>query len=66
MQYIELNTKAKMPMVGLGVYKAIAEGEVEQAICCAVENGYRLLDTAAVYKNEDGVGRGVKQCGVAR
>lgn len=66
MQYIELNTKAKMPMVGLGVYKAIGEGEVENAICCAVENGYRLIDTAAVYKNEEGVGRGVKQCGVAR
>lgn len=66
MKYIELNTKAKMPMLGLGVYQAVGEGEVEGAIANALEAGYRLIDTAAVYKNEDGVGRAIKQCSIPR
>jgi diketogulonate reductase-like aldo/keto reductase len=66
MNYIELNTKAKMPMLGLGVYQAVGEGEVEGAIANALEAGYRLIDTAAVYKNEDGVGRAIKQCSIPR
>ena len=49
-----------MPLLGLGVYKAVGENEVEQAIADAADAGYRLIDTASVYKNEDGVGRGIK------
>ncbi|MCI7739053.1 MAG: aldo/keto reductase [Lachnospiraceae bacterium] len=55
-----------MPVIGLGVYKATGENEVERAICYATKAGYRLIDTASAYGNEDGVGRGVKQCSVSR
>lgn len=61
-----LNTGREMPMLGLGVYKATGPGEVEQAICWAADAGYRLIDTASVYTNEDGVGRGIASCGVPR
>lgn len=63
---IRLNTNEEMPLLGLGVYKATAENEVENAIRCAVDAGYRLIDTASAYSNEDGVGRGIRQCGLPR
>ena len=47
-----LNTNREMPLLGLGVYKATGENEAENAIISAVESGYRLIDTASVYKNE--------------
>ena len=56
---IILNDGRQMPLLGLGVYKAVGENEVEQAIADAADAGYRLIDTASVYKNEDGVGRGI-------
>ena len=56
---VRLNSGAEMPLLGLGVYKATGEREVERAINWAVEAGYRLIDTASAYKNEDGVGRGI-------
>ena len=55
-----------MPLLGLGVYKATGEREVERAINWAVEAGYRLIDTASAYKNEDGVGRGIQGCQIPR
>lgn len=61
-----LNTEREMPLLGLGVYKATGEGEVERAIQYAVNAGYRLIDTASAYKNEDGVGRGIASCGIPR
>lgn len=61
-----LNTNREMPLLGLGVYKATGENEAEHAIVSAVENGYRLIDTASVYKNEENVGRGIAQCGIPR
>ena len=63
---ILLNDGHKMPLLGLGVYKADAGTEVEQAIQDAVCSGYRLIDTASVYKYEDGVGRGLKALDVPR
>ena len=63
---IILNNEREMPMLGLGVYKATGNNEVENAICWAVEAGYRLIDTASVYKNEEGVGRGIKAASVKR
>ena len=63
---IILNNEREMPMLGLGVYKATGNNEVENAICWAVEAGYRLIDTASVYKNEEGVGRGIKAASVNR
>ena len=63
---ILLNDGHKMPLLGLGVYKAVGDNEVEQAINHAVSAGYHLIDTASVYKNEDGVGRGIKALNVPR
>lgn len=65
-QTITLNNGILMPRLGLGVYKATGENEVENAIRDAVTVGYRLIDTASAYKNEDGVGRGVRACGIQR
>ena len=63
---IALNTGARMPMLGLGLYKMSADGEAENAIRSAAMIGYRLFDTASVYKNEDATGRGIAACGVPR
>lgn len=63
---VALNNGFRMPVLGLGVYKALGEGEVERAIALAVNAGYRLIDTASVYKNEEGVGRGIRACSVPR
>ena len=61
-----LNTNREMPLLGLGVYKATGENEAENSIISAVESGYRLIDTASAYKNEENVGRGIDRCGVSR
>ena len=53
---IKLNSGYDMPMLGLGVYKMNGPGEAEYAIEHAAAIGYRLIDTASVYKNEDAVG----------
>lgn len=63
---ILLNTNREMPLLGLGVYKATAENEAESAIEAAVRQGYRLIDTASVYKNEENVGKGIVRCGIPR
>lgn len=63
---LTLNTNASMPLLGLGVYKATAPGEVEGAIATALDLGYRLIDTASAYKNEEGVGRGIRSSSVPR
>lgn len=63
--YTTLNNGIKMPMLGLGVYDMYAS-EAESAILCALETGYRLIDTAAMYNNETEVGRAVKASGIAR
>ncbi len=55
-----------MPSVGLGVLFAQNDGEVEGAIQSALQNGYRKIDTAAAYGNEEGVGRGIKDSGFKR
>ncbi len=61
-----LNTNREMPLLGLGVYKATGENEAENSIISAVESGYRLIDTASAYKNEENVGRGIARCGISR
>ena len=61
-----LNTNREMPLLVLGVYKATGENEAENSIISAVESGYRLIDTASAYKNEENVGRGIARCGVSR
>jgi len=54
-----------MPLLGLGVYDMHGK-ETEQAIADALETGYRLIDTATLYANEEGVGRAIRDSGVAR
>ncbi len=55
-----------MPSFGLGVFKSEDGSEVENAIKWALENGYRHIDTASVYRNEEGVGRAIKNSGLPR
>lgn len=54
-----------MPQLGLGVYK-IGDDEASSVVRAAIETGYRLIDTASMYLNEEGVGQGIKQSGIAR
>jgi len=63
--YRSLNNGLKMPMVGLGVYN-ISERETQRVVEDAISVGYRSIDTAAMYYNENGVGNAVRACGVPR
>lgn len=59
MEFITLNTNAKMPLEGFGVFQIPDVRQCEQVVYDAIKTGYRLLDTAAAYMNEEAVGRGV-------
>ena len=63
---ITLNNGLKMPIVGFGVFQITDQKECEQSVVDAIEVGYRLIDTAASYMNEEAVGRGIKRSGIAR
>lgn len=63
---ITLNNGVTMPMFGLGVYHASAGSETRDAVSEALRVGYRLIDTASIYNNEQDVGAGIKASGVAR
>ncbi len=63
--HITLNDGNRIPQVGLGVWQT-PDDEAAPAVKAALDAGYRHVDTAAVYENEEGVGRGIKQSGVAR
>ena len=63
---IHLNDGREMPLLGLGVYKATDDLELKQAISDAVSSGYRLIDTASFYKNEEGVGKGIQALDLPR
>lgn len=65
MEHITLNNGARMPMVGLGTWQLRGQAG-ERAILDALELGYRLLDTARMYENEDIVGSAVKKSGLPR
>lgn len=65
MQYAELNNGLKMPIEGYGVFQ-VDPKETERCVFDALETGYRSLDTAATYGNEEGVGNAIKKSGVAR
>lgn len=66
MEYITLNNGIKMPMAGFGVYQVPDAGQCEQAVLDAIEAGYRLIDTAQAYGNEEAVGNAIKKCRVPR
>ena len=61
MEYVTLNNGLKMPMVGFGVFRVPDKKECEESVYQAIKAGYRLIDTAASYTNEDAVGTGVKR-----
>ncbi|SOC42794.1 aldo/keto reductase [Salinicoccus kekensis] len=61
-----LSNGVEIPVMGLGVYKNVDEGELATAVTSALEFGYRHIDTAKVYKNEKGVGEAIKNSGVPR
>lgn len=63
---VTLNNGVKMPWFGLGVYEVKDGREVEQSVLTALETGYRSLDTAEAYYNEEGVGMAIRKCGVPR
>ncbi len=63
---VTLNNGIAMPQVGLGVFETHEGKEVEYAVRAALDIGYRLIDTAAIYGNEVGVGRAIKASGVPR
>src|SRR6056297_649813 len=63
---VALNNGVEIPWVGLGVFQSEPGPETQQAVEWALELGYRHIDTAAFYANEESVGRGLKASGVAR
>jgi 2,5-diketo-D-gluconate reductase A len=66
MQYVTLNNGVQMPILGFGVFQIADAKECERSVADAIEAGYRLIDTAASYMNEEAVGNGLRGCGVAR
>lgn len=66
MQTVTLNNGVKMPIIGFGVYQVPDAEECESAVYEALMAGYRLIDTAAGYLNEEAVGRAIKRSGVPR
>lgn len=66
MEYITLNNGVKMPKAGFGVFQVNDLKQCEQAVLDAIEVGYRLIDTAQAYGNEEAVGNAIKKSGVLR
>lgn len=65
MEFVTLNNGIKMPIFGYGVYQVTNE-ECEKCVLDAISVGYRSIDTAQAYGNEEAVGNAVKKCGVSR
>lgn len=65
MEYVTLNNGVKMPMAGIGTF-LLTSDEAEASVLSALENGYRLIDTANAYVNEKAVGRAIKKSGLPR
>ncbi|KAK7677794.1 hypothetical protein QCA50_019226 [Cerrena zonata] len=63
---IDLGKGVKIPAIGLGTYKATAKGEAYNSVKVALKNGYRHIDTAARYRNEEEIGMAIKDSGVPR
>lgn len=63
---VTLHNGVKMPRLGLGVFKVSDGEEVVESVKAAIRNGYISIDTAAIYKNEEGVGQAIKESGIAR
>ena len=66
MEKVKLNNGVEMPILGFGVYQVTDANECETSVIDAINAGYRLIDTAAAYGNEQAVGKAIKKSGVAR
>ncbi|MCW1962010.1 aldo/keto reductase [Chryseobacterium viscerum] len=66
MKKVILNNDVEMPVLGFGVFQVADLAECEKAVVEAIETGYRLIDTAASYGNEEAVGNAIKRSGVTR
>ena len=66
MQKVKLNNGVEIPILGFGVFQITDLTECERSVVDAIQTGYSHIDTAASYQNEEAVGRGIKQSGVAR
>lgn len=66
MNHVTLNNGIQMPILGFGVFQIADLKECERSVVDAIEAGYRLIDTAASYKNEEAVGRALRASGVPR
>ncbi len=66
MEYVTLNNGVKMPILGYGVYQIPDQAECEQCVLDAISVGYRSIDTAQAYRNEEAVGRAIQKSGVPR
>ncbi|MDB5020589.1 MAG: aldo/keto reductase [Pedobacter sp.] len=66
MQNIILNNGIEMPILGFGVYQVPDAEECERSVYDALQTGYRLIDTAAAYMNEEAVGNAIKRSGIPR
>lgn len=65
MNSVKLSNSLEMPLLGYGVFQ-VDPNECERCVSDAIEVGYRLIDTAQIYKNEEGVGRAVANSGISR
>lgn len=65
MEYAILNTGIEIPLVGYGTW-TLRDTECENCVAAAIEEGYRLIDTAQMYGNETAVGKGIRQSGIVR
>ena len=65
MEYLTLNNGVQMPLAGFGTFM-LGEETCKNAVAAAIENGYRMIDTAEAYGNEKEVGEGIKQSGIDR
>jgi len=65
MEYVTLNNGIKMPKLGYGVYQTPPE-DTKRCVLDAIEIGYRSIDTAQAYFNEEGVGAALAECGLPR
>lgn len=66
MKYITLNNGIQMPILGFGVYQINDLKECERIVSTAIKTGYRLIDTAQAYGNEEAVGLAIKNSGISR
>ena len=66
MQYVKLNNGIEMPLLGFGVFQIPDNTECERVVTDALAAGYRLIDTASAYFNEEGVGKAIAKSGIKR